>query len=113
MNQRVTSTRFPYLPIHLLLRQHELDLEALLDTGFDGDLVIAEGSLADLGPADRYLRWRLADGSRVRSPGYLGSAHIASIGPIPIVVRILGDEHLVGRSLTDRFAVLLDHGRRL
>jgi hypothetical protein len=29
------------------------------------------------------------------------------------VISVLGDEPLVGRGVTDRFAVTLDHGRRV
>ena len=34
---RLVSSRFPYLPIRLQVRQRVEDLEALLDTGFDDD----------------------------------------------------------------------------
>ncbi|GEM_PF-4457774 len=45
MSQHLTSWRFPYLPISLHLRQTRIgeiiaDMEALLDTGFDGDVIV-------------------------------------------------------------------------
>lgn len=36
MRDRFVSTRFPYLPVHLEIGAVAGDLEALIDTGFDG-----------------------------------------------------------------------------
>lgn len=40
MTQPVESRRFPYLPLRVELDGLELRLEALIDTGFDGDLAL-------------------------------------------------------------------------
>ena len=39
MNGRLISNRFPHLPISLDTGYDSQDVEALLDTGFDGDVV--------------------------------------------------------------------------
>jgi predicted aspartyl protease len=41
LNQRVVSSHFPYLPLQLEIRQELHELEALLDTGFDGYVAIS------------------------------------------------------------------------
>lgn len=38
MTSRVESRRFPYLPLRLEVRNRMYEVEALIDTGFDGDL---------------------------------------------------------------------------
>lgn len=40
VTQPLVSSHFPYLPLHVELRQSESQIEALLDTGFDGDLAV-------------------------------------------------------------------------
>jgi predicted aspartyl protease len=113
VNVGVTSDHIPWVPLGLVVRDAQLELEALLDTGFDGDLVVPEYLLRDVGAPDGYQRWMLADGSRVRSLSYLGVVRVGSLGPVPVVVSVVGSEPLVGRSLSDRFSIWLDHGRRL
>ena len=43
MSRGLVSSRFPYLPIHVEVRHGSHDLEALLDTGFDGDVLKEQG----------------------------------------------------------------------
>lgn len=112
-DQWVVSPRFPYLPIRVSVRGQELDLEALLDTGFDGHVVVPTDLLGDGDRPDGYLRWKLADGSPVLAPYYLGSLAIGRLGPYPVVVTALGDEGLVGQQVAERVSILLDHGQRV
>src|SRR5215211_5619613 len=35
---RIVSGRFPYIPIHLTINGHGNAFDAMLDTGFDGDI---------------------------------------------------------------------------
>ncbi len=35
MSQSLTSSHFPYVPLHLQMGHRDADVEALLDTGFD------------------------------------------------------------------------------
>ncbi len=111
-----TSARFPYLVVYVRLKSsssESLLIEALVDTGFDGDVVIPETTLANAS-ADGYITWRLADASLVAAPYYLGECELPGLGPsFPVIITALGEEAIVGRGLTDRFTLILDHGQRL
>ncbi len=113
MTGQVISSHFTYSPIRLTVRGRTVAIEAFLDTGFDGDIVIPPGVIADEGAPDKYFSWFLADGSRVRAPAYLGTVEVGSLGTFGVAVTVLGDEPIVRRRVTDRFRVTLDHGRRL
>jgi hypothetical protein len=56
-----TSAHFPYIPVTVVLNKRIETIEALLDTGFDGDLIIPEGLMTNGKPPDSYLRFTLAD----------------------------------------------------
>jgi predicted aspartyl protease len=112
-NSRVVSSRFPYLPLRLTIEDYSSDLEALLDTGFDGDVVIPENyAISHLAPVDS-ISANLADGSAVDVPAYVGSARIGINVIEPILILVLGDVPLIGRNLIKHFAVILDHGRQV
>ena len=113
MTGGVISSRFPYLPLELTVRGRTEQVEALLDTGFDGDIVLPAGFVPDERRPDTYLQWILADESLVRAPAYLGTVRIGAFGPFDCAITVLGEEAIVGRSVTNRFAVTLDHGRRV
>jgi predicted aspartyl protease len=112
-DDQVVSYRFPYLPIRLQVRALAVEFEALLDTGFDGHVVVPAHTIADIAPAEIETRWTLADGSEVIAPSYRGTAQIGSLPPVRVLISVLGDEHIIGRALTDRFSIQLDHGRRV
>jgi predicted aspartyl protease len=113
VNPRLVSNRFPYIPIRIQIRRFTLELGALLDTGFDGDVVVPPALISHIHPANGYFRWTLADNSVVRAPAYLGSAAIGNIGIFPVEITALGDEPMVGRGLSDRLTITLDHGQQL
>ena len=113
MNQRVVSSHFPYVPVHLQVRDTEADVEALVDSGFDGDIAVAQAVVADGRPPDGHQYWGLADGSEVLAPYYLGRVGLGQLGTYAAVFLALGGEPLIGRGLTDRFTVILDHGRQV
>ncbi len=90
------------------------EIEALVDTGFDGDVVLPLSTITAIDPPDGYLEWRLADASEVLAPYYLATAEIVGLqGSFAVVVSALGDEAMIGRSLIARFTVIFDHGQRL
>ena len=63
---------------------------------------------------DGFLPWYVADGREVSAASFRGRATIDTIqDSLPVVVSLLGDQPLVGRSFTDRFLVILDHGQSL
>ena len=117
-DQRLESLHFPYVPLSLRVgsmpdSERRYELEVLLDTGFDGDVGVPVNSLTYAHPPDAYLTWALADGSEVAAPAHLGHVWLGEIGPIEVVITALGDEPIVGRHVTDRFNIVLDHGRRV
>ncbi len=113
MSQQVISSEFPYLLITLSVRERTEEVTALLDTGFDGYVVVPPGLITNGKPPDSHIRWTLADGSSVQAPSYLGTVRIGDFAAIEAVITVLGDEPIVGRSVTDRYNVTLDHGQRV
>jgi predicted aspartyl protease len=88
-------------------------VEALLDTGFDGDIVVPTGFVASRFHADGHLRWTLADGSSVLAAYYVGSVRLGKLGPFPALVTVLGNEALIGRGIVGHLTIVLDHGQRV
>jgi predicted aspartyl protease len=113
MMPRLVSRRFPYVPLQVLVGHQELQIEALLDTGFDGDLVLPASLLPDTLVPDGFVSWRLADGSDVYAPYHVGEARLDQLATLPAVITVLGDEPLVGRGVADHFSITLDHGAQL
>jgi predicted aspartyl protease len=110
---RLASSHFPYLPIRLEVRGHTAELEALLDTGFDGAVAVPPGLVSNGRPPDHRSRWILADGSEVAAASYLGTVTLGSFGPYDVLITALGDEPILGRELATRFRNILDHGREI
>jgi predicted aspartyl protease len=113
VTSRVESERFPYLGLHVEVRNRIHSVDALIDTGFDGFLAVPPSLLADGQPPDNFQSWSLADGTRVTAPLYLGTVHVGDLGSVPALITALGDEPLVGRGVIDRFRLTLDHGERV
>jgi hypothetical protein len=109
----VASSRFPYLPIRLEIRLQEFETEALLDTEFDGDVIVPSGWIESRFPPDGQVRWTLADGSSVLDPYHVGTLQAGVLPSVPIIATTLGEETLVGVGVVEHFAVTLDHGRRV
>ena len=108
-----TSHRFPYLPIRIAVRRRTADLEALLDTGFDGHVVVPPSILANGHPPDGHVRWTLADGSTVLAPYYIGTVQVGTMRPFAALITALGDEPLIGCEVASHFTITLDHGQRV
>lgn len=110
---RLIAIRFPYLPLTLVVRGRMMMVEALLDTGFNGYVIVPPGLVRDDQPPDLQQRWSLADGSPVETAAYLGPVRLEDLGTFDAPITVFGDEALVGRRLIDRFTIILDHGTRL
>jgi predicted aspartyl protease len=112
-----TSAHFPYIPVTVVLNKRIETIEALLDTGFDGDLIIPEGLMTNGKPPDSYLRFTLADQvTSVLAPAYLGKVEVAELGDrgeYPAIISVLGTEAIIGRNLARHFHITLDHGRQV
>jgi predicted aspartyl protease len=119
MSVPVASSHFPYLTIHGTIRQpatgshRELQIKALVDTGFDGGVVIPKDRLDPSLTPVRYLPWSLADDSQVLLPAFLGDVRIGTLPPVRTIIMPLGDEPLLGRHVTNHFRILLDHGTQI
>lgn len=113
VNAALTSQHFPYLPLLLTVGEHAQVVEALIDTGFDGDVALPSAILAADEAPDGEHHWILADGSEVFAPYFLGTVRVGDVGVFPALITALGDEPLVGRGVTDRVRLVLDHGQRV
>ena len=94
------------------LGQGTIETEALLDTGFDGSVVIPSGFLEGRAP-DWFQRWRLADGSEAVAPTYLGTVQVGDFQPSTALIIALGEEFIVGLEVIRLFTVILDHGQEV
>jgi predicted aspartyl protease len=123
MSKKLTSRRYPFLPFSIHVRatnrkQIELDTEALIDTGFSGDIVVpVTGELKQF-PPDAYATWTMADGSEVMAPIFLGTIRFPELDDdvaemVGVTVTVLGDAALIGQSVLRRFTLTLDHGKQV
>jgi predicted aspartyl protease len=123
VSKHIVSSRFPYLPlrVHLKLNRNQeidTDTEALVDTGFSGDVALPSSWVTNGHRPDGYVTWMMADGSSTMAAIYLGSVRLVGLEEdvpisIPCTITVLGDEVIAGRGLTDRFRLTLDHGKKL
>ena len=123
MSNKLVSTTFPFLPLHVHVRvsrleQIEQDTEALVDTRFSGDIVLpATDDLQKYQP-DAYATWAMADGSEVMAPIFLGKIRFPDLEDdvavlVGVTVTVLGDQTLIGLNALRRFTLTLDHGKRV
>lgn len=118
MTGATTSTRFPYLQLHIQIGsprniEQELDVESLVDTGFDGGVAIPPGMIDPTIIPDMQFNLALADGAQIFAPAYLATVLIGTLRPVLTMVIALGEEPLLGREVTDRFRVTFDHGTQI
>ena len=118
MTPSVSSSRFPYLPIlvHIGTRrtvEQSIEIEPLVDTGFDGGVVIPQALLDPSLTPDSQTIWTLADGTDVLAPAYLGYVEIGNLSAVSTAIIALGDEALLGRAVTNRFRLIFERGERI
>lgn len=111
--QRLISSHFPYLRVHIQVHKQIKEAEALIDTGFDGFVAMPRESLMNGKPPDGYVPCTLADGSRIAAPFYQGTVQIGKFTSFAAIIIAMGDEPLVGRGVTDKFKVIFDHGKKI
>ena len=123
MSNKLTSSKYPFLPLTIHVRvthrkKIEFNTQALIDTGFSGDIVVpAIGELKQYAP-DAYATWTMADGSEVLAPIFLGSIRFPQLDEevgemVGVTVTVLGDQALIGQSVLKRFTLTLDHGKQV
>lgn len=113
VQNKVVSSRFPYLPIEVTIKQHKQSLEALLDTGFDGYVVLPPGVMTNGEAPDLYESCKLADDSVIRVPIFIGAAKLGKRKLNKITFLVMGDEPIIGREVIKYFKIVLDHGQKI
>lgn len=59
------SNRYPYIPVIVTVAGYRVAVEAFLDTGFEGNLLVPTGLLPMNIPPHSNTIWTMADGRRV------------------------------------------------
>ncbi len=109
----LTISRFPYVQVILQVLNRNLKVEVLVDTGFDGDIIVPPKMILNGKSPKGYLSWTLANGEKVNAPYFLGKVRVGKFTPVDVLVTALGEEPLIGRGITDKFKVIFDHGRKV
>jgi predicted aspartyl protease len=123
MSKKLISNNYPFVPLTIHVRVStrkclDLTTQALIDTGFSGDIVVpATGELKQETPG-AYATWTMADGSEVLAPIFLGTIHFAELDEdvgelVGVTVTVLGDQALIGQSILKHFTLTLDHGKQV
>ena len=115
MASKVTSARIPYLPITVEIpeKRLSLDITALVDTGFNSDVIVPQAAVMNGVSALLQSDIRLADDSRITVPGYLGNVRIGDTTIGPVMVFVMGNEAIVGLNVITQFRLTIDHDQLL
>ncbi len=118
MNQRLLSSRYPYIPVRLRIAGRFGDVileeEALVDTGFDGEVILPEALYSLLGVPDSTTSILLPTGERTTPGAFDAEIELPGIeGRVPATALVLGGEFLVGLRIVQNYRVILDHGREV
>ena len=105
------SPPFPSLPVVVRVMGEPHEGIALLDTGFEGDVIIPAHLSVGFGALTQDLV--LADGSQADAPVRGGYVQLGDFEPVPADVIFLGHEFVIGMGILRRYEVILDHGRRV
>lgn len=111
-NKVVTSSRFPYLPIKVSVKK-DFELEALVDTGYDGGVILPPKLISNGEVSGWLVDCKLADDSMVKVPAYIGSVRLGNKKLNDITVLVMGDEPIIGREIIKHFKVIFDHGKKI
>lgn len=113
-SRRIVSRRVPYLPVTVILDPSlSIEDDALVDTGYTGFVVVPGGSFTNSRPATHRAALRLADGSPVTAPAYLGELAIGATRLAPVLITELGDATIIGLQALQFFTLTLDHGHEI
>ena len=112
-NKSIISTRFPYIPVKITVIENNYDLEALIDTGFNGHAILPPKIFTNGKLPPKFVTCKLADNSIIETPIYRGTIKLGGKKLNDILVLIMGDEPIIGRSVIKSFKITLDHGRKI
>jgi predicted aspartyl protease len=123
MSKKLTSSKYPFLPLTIHVRvSHrkniDLNTQALIDTGFSGDIVVPVTEELKKSKPGAYATWTMADGSEVLAPIFLGTIRFPQLDDdvaemVGVTITVLGDQALIGQSILRRFTLTLDHGKQV
>lgn len=108
------SRDYPFLEVKIAIRAFRASCRALIDTGFDGYLILPVSFAGTLGAADSHAQWTLADGTPILLPEYRGGLEIMGLS-LTFMARIIlmGDECLIGQGIIRQLKVTFDHGKEV
>jgi predicted aspartyl protease len=110
----LVSGDYPYLQVRVTVRTRSFVYRALLDTGFDGYLVLPENLESQLGAPQFQVKTRLADGSESIRPHYHGGVEVVGLSVTFLApLTLLGDECLIGQGIIRQLKVTFDHGKEV
>lgn len=107
------SSHFPYLTVKVTVKQRVFDVEALLDTGFDGEIILPPGLATNGELPYWYVDCKLANESVVKISAFKCSLKLANKKINEVTALIMGDEPVIGREIIKHFKITLDHGRKI
>jgi len=110
----LVSSAYPYLQVRVTVGKYRLSYRALLDTGFDGYLVLPESLESQLGAPEFRVKTVLADGSESMRPQFRAAVEIVGLALVYVVrLTLLGDECLIGQGIIRQLKVTFDHGKQV
>ena len=105
------SSSFPYLRIKVTLGDRDYEENALLDTGFNGDVAVPY--YVELDSSGRTTDLILADGSHIRARSQQGQVQLGDLEPVDAEIVAIGSSYVIGTGILRRYEVILDHGQRV
>jgi len=110
----LVSSDYPYIQVRVTIGKYRLSYRALLDTGFDGYLVLPESLESQLGAPQFRVKTVLADGSESMRPKFRAAAEIVGLDLVYVVrLTLLGEECLIGQGIIRQLKVTFDHGKQV
>ena len=110
----MTEAPYPSIRIRFTIERTERELDALIDTGFDGYLVVPAALVPDLPRPEYRDRVETASGEEVAVPAFPATIELIDVpGAFQGRAIALGSEFLVGLMSINRIRLTLDHGRRV
>ena len=112
-NKSISSIHFPYIPVKITVVENNYNLEALVDTGFNGQVILPPNMFTNGQLPPKFVTCKLADNSIVEMPIHRGTLKLGDKKLNEIMILIIGDEPIIGREVIKHFKVTLDHGRKI
>jgi len=110
----VVSKDYPYLQVSVTVGSFSSPFRALLDTGFDGHVILPQALSSQLGRPDFLVKTRFADGGEKEFPAYRGAVEVVGLGLVYLArITLLGDECLLGQGTIKRLKVTFDPGNEI